>query len=121
LDGSVRDLADLCREAPVAARKSATMFLERFGFCETGEEESLSARLRLPYSITGSPRLWAGFVLAQIVAPEEADWTSVRIPWPPLFFLYYPWRLARLAWKWGRRGVRSVRNPPLNSNSIAST
>lgn len=99
LDGSVPDLANLVREAPPRAKRSAMKFLARFGSVRAGEER-LWSRLGLLYAVSGSARLWAGSVLAQIVVPEESDWASLRIPWRGAFFLYYPWRLARLGWKW---------------------
>lgn len=106
LDGSVPALGNLVREAPAGAKRSALKFLDRFGSSRAGEER-LWSRLGLQYAVSGSVRLWAGSVLSQIVAPEEADWTSVRIPWRGVFFLYYPWRLARLSWKWRPRRVRA--------------
>jgi hypothetical protein len=99
LDGSVPELANLVRWAPPPAKRSATKFLARFAPGRAGEER-LWSRLGLLYAVSGSARLWAGSVLAQIVVPEESDWASLRIPWRGAFFLYYPWRLARLGWKW---------------------
>src|SRR5579863_4165461 len=106
LDGSVPRLASLVRQAPPAAKRAAMTFLARFGSGRVAEER-LWSRLGLLYAVSGSARSWAGSVLAQIVVPEEADWASLRIPWRSVFFLYYPWRLARLGWKWRPRRARA--------------
>jgi Uncharacterised nucleotidyltransferase len=106
LEGSVKDLTNLCRKAPTAARRSAMTFLARFG-TRGAVVDRPSIRLRNIYLISGTPRLWAAFVLTKIVGPNTADWNSVPIPWRTLFFLYYPCRLARLAWSLRPRVARS--------------
>jgi hypothetical protein len=109
LDGAEPALAEFCRHAPDAARRSAAIFLDRFASgpgAKNGAQDRLSSRLRLPYAVSGSARASAAYVLAQIIAPQEADWNSWRIGWRPAFFLYYPWRLARLGWKWRPRLIR---------------
>ena len=98
LDGSVPGLANLVRQAPAGAEALGDEVYRAIRLRAGPEEERLWSRLGLLYAVSGSVRLWAGSVLAQIVVPEEADWDSLRIPWRGIFFLYYPWRLARLGW-----------------------
>lgn len=41
------------------------------------------------------------FVIGTLVTPTEAEWHELRLP-PALYFLYYPYRLARLTAKYAR-------------------
>jgi hypothetical protein len=98
LDGNVPELEGHCRTAPPAARDAAATFFPRFGSTD-GECMSIRRAIRDLYASCGSLVAVARLVLTKIIVPQDADWGSVRIPSRSLFFLYYPWRIARLGWK----------------------
>ena len=99
LDGHVPELAEYCRSAPSSARVLASGILSRVGSGGYALEK-LPQRLRFLYAISGGILPAMRSLLAQIAIPREADWVSMKIESPRLFFLYYPWRIARLCRKW---------------------
>jgi len=46
------------------------------------------------------------YLWSRVLTPQEPDWLSLRLPHRALFFLYYPWRILRLAWRWIYLGLR---------------
>jgi hypothetical protein len=68
---------------------------------ETSPEFSL--QFRLARGLWPKTRCAAAFALL----PTDADGAALRLP-PRLSFLHYPYRQARLAWKYGARLLRSA-------------
>jgi len=66
--------------------------------------------LRMSLKSTGRLACGLRYLLGLVMLPAEADWSMVCLP-STLFFLYYPLRLLRLAWKHGGIVLRAALQP----------
>jgi len=98
---------------PVLERVNAAMngqafarrVLERI-LVELPEDYATPSEFWLQIRLAGSWRAKLRYAAGYSLLPTEADGAALRLP-PPLFFLYYPYRQARLAVKYGARLLRS--------------